>query len=236
MKKPLINLFFTIINILLFYRCSSGGNDPNSGPTVVDPPGVANLIFPNQNSECTEGTNITNSESDVTFDWEDATNANSYELYLKNLNTQNTSSYNSSVSELTLTILRGTPYSWYVVSRNTGTQTSQSTTWKFYNVGDAISSYAPFPAEIVSPEMGSSLSSSTNSIILEWKGSDIDNDIESYEVLYGTASTPTNSIGTTSETNLSVNTSSGNTYYWRIITYDSQNNNSESEIFQFRIE
>lgn len=238
MKKSFIYLIVGIICFPCIFGCGSGGGDDNPtppDPVVIDPPGVATLVFPNENSECTEGTNLTSTESDVTFNWNDGTNTDSYQLYLKNLDTQASSNYTSSISQLTLTILRGTPYSWYVVSKNSGTKTAQSTTWKFYNAGNAISSHAPFPAELVSPDMGTSLSASTNNVTLQWKGSDIDNDIVGYDVLFETANPPTNNQGTTSETNISVNITSGTTYYWRIITSDSQNNTSESEVFQFKI-
>jgi hypothetical protein len=240
MKKSFIYLIIGIICLPCAFNCSSGGDNPNPnpgpGPEVIDPPGIATLVFPNENSECTEGANATSTESDVTFDWNDAANADSYQLYLKNLDTQASSNYPSSSSQLTLTILRGTPYSWYVVSKNSGTKTSQSATWKFYNAGDAESSHAPFPAELVNPDMGTSLSASTNSTTLQWKGSDIDNDIVSYDVLFGSTNPPTNNQETTTETSVSVNVASGTTYYWRIITKDSQNNTSESEVFQFKID
>ncbi|WP_339917220.1 hypothetical protein [Yeosuana marina] len=238
MKK----LFIYLVVFTIFFPCTTncsggGGDDPNPGPdpVIVDPPGVATLIFPNENSECTEGTNATSSESDVIFDWNDAANAESYQLYLKNLDTQTTTNYTSSTSQLSVTLLRSTPYSWYVISKNSGTKTAQSATWKFYNAGEAVSSYAPFPAELESPEMGTGLSASTTSVTLQWKGSDVDNDIVNYDVVFGTANPPTNNQGTTTATNMSVNVTSGTTYYWRILTTDGQNNTSESEVFQFKI-
>jgi len=239
MKKIFIYLFVFTICLLCVTNCSGGGgDDPNPGPdpVIIDPPGVATLIFPNENSECTEGANATSSESDVTFDWNDATNAESYQLYLKNLDTQTITNYTSSASQLSITLLRSTPYSWYVVSKNSGTKTAQSATWKFYNDGVAVSSYAPFPAELVSPEMGTSLSASTTSVTLQWKGSDVDNDIVNYDVVFGTVNLPSNNLGTTNATEFSVDVTSGNTYYWRIVTTDGQNNSSESEVFQFKID
>lgn len=221
------------------FNCSGGGDDggsTNPPPVVIDPPGSASLVFPEQNSECTEGSNFTATESDVVFDWNDSANTTNYELVLKNLETQAISNYNSSTSSLSITIFRGTPYSWYVISKNTGTQTSQSATWKFYNAGEAISSYAPFPADLVSPDMGASFAASTNVVGLEWAGSDVDDDIVTYEVLFGTDNPPTASFETTSAMSTTANVNSGNTYYWRVITEDSQGNNSESEIFQFKID
>lgn len=239
MKKTFIYLIAGIICFPFVLNCSSGGGDDNPtppDPVVIDPPGVAALVFPNENSECTEGTNKTSTESDVTFDWNDASNTDSYQLFLKNLDTQDSTNYVSSSSQLTLTILKGTPYSWYVVSKNSGTKTTQSATWKFYNAGEAVSSYAPFPAELVSPEMGISLSATTGSVTLQWQGSDVDDDIVNYDVLFGAINPPNTIQGTTSSTYFTVDVSSGNTYYWRIITKDSQNNTSESEVFQFKID
>lgn len=226
---------------LFYLNCSSsdGGDDtpnPDPDPGQVDPPSAATLVFPEQNSECTTGSNLTSTESTIVFNWNDANNATSYQLFVKNLETQNTQNYTSNVSERSVTILRGTPYSWYVVSRNSGTETAQSPTWKFYNAGEAATSYAPFPAELLAPALSSKLDASTTSVTLEWKGEDVDNDIKEYDVFFGTVSPPTTKVTTTGNTSFSVDVSSGNTYYWRIITYDDANNNSESQIFGFSVE
>ncbi len=232
MKKSFIHLIIVVICFPFIFNCSG---DDNPDPVVITPPGIATLTFPIENSECTEGNNFTSTESDVTFIWNDASNTDSYQLYLKNLNTQITNNYSSQNSQLALTILRGIPYSWYVVSKNSGIETTQSATWKFYNAGEAVTSYSPFPAELVSPVMGTSLPASTIHTSLQWLGNDVDNDIVNYEVLFGNVNPPTNTIGTTNATNFSVDVAAGNTYYWRIITNDSQNNNSKSEIFQFKV-
>ena len=237
MKNIFKYLMFGAFLSLVVFNCSSGGSDdsPNPGPKVIDPPAAASLSFPNQNSECTEGSNFTSTESDVTFDWSDALNAETYDLVLKNLETQTTSNHSSSNSQLTITVFRATPYSWSVISKNSGTVTAQSPTWKFYNAGEATTSYAPFPAELVYPSMGTALSNGTTSVTLQWSGTDVDSDIKEYDILLGTVNPPVNNQSTVESMSLSVNVTSGNTYYWRVITKDSQNNNSESEIFQFKI-
>ena len=240
MKKSILYITACLAICFLNINCSSGGGDdspnPDPDPVVVDPPTASTLVFPEQNSECTEGTNITATESTIVFNWNDSNNTDSYQLFVKNLDDQTTQNYTSNVSERLVTLQRGTPYSWYVVSKNSGTETAQSTTWKFYNAGDATSSYAPFPADLVAPDLSETLSTSTTSVTLEWNGEDIDDDITEYDVLFGTETTPTNVVTTTSNTSFSVSVSSGNIYYWRIITYDSENNNSESPIFKFTIE
>ena len=132
--------------------------------------------------------------------------------------------------------MRGTPYSWYVVSENSGTITANSATWKFYNAGEAVSSYAPFPAELKSPIYDQKLDNATTNVTLEWTGEDVDNDIKDYTILFGTDTNPTTEASTTSNNTLTVIVASGNSYYWRVITKDKKNNSSESQIFKFKIE
>ncbi|GGD14595.1 hypothetical protein [Hyunsoonleella pacifica] len=242
MKKLSTYILVGVIICGFHFSCSSGGggdddmSSPDPDPIAIDPPSAAALVFPEQNSECTTGSNLTSTESTIVFNWNDASNATSYQLFVKNLNTQNTQNYTSNVSEKSVTIMRGTPYSWYVISKNSSTETAQSPTWKFYNAGEAVSSYAPFPAELISPALSETLDATTTSVVLEWNGADVENDIKEYDVFFGTENSPTNKEVTTNSTNTSVSVSSGNTYYWKIITYDEQNHNSESQVFQFHIE
>lgn len=241
MKKSIVYFLGSIMIFGLHLNCSSGSGgddmpDPGIDPDQVNPPSAATLNFPEQNSECTTGSNLTSTESTIVFDWNDAENATSYQLFVKNLNTQSTNNYISNVSERSVTISRGTPYSWYVISRNSGSETAQSATWKFYNAGEATSSYAPFPAELVAPALAQKLSASTTNVTLQWNASDVDDDIETFDVFFGTENPPTNKVITTSANNTNVNVSSGATYYWSITTIDASNNNSESQIFSFSVD
>lgn len=237
MKPSVIYILASLGFCLFGVSCSSdgGGDNPDPNP-VINPPAAATLTFPNQNSECTEGTNITSTESTITFNWNDSNNTDSYQLFVKNLQTQSVQNFTSTVSEKQVTLLRGTPYSWYVVSKNAGTETAQSATWKFYNAGEATSSYAPFPAELVAPALAATLNAATTSVNLQWHGEDVDNDIKAYDVFFDASSPPTTKVTTTETTSYTATVSSGNTYYWSVITYDDNNNNSESQIFKFTIE
>ncbi|WP_242157268.1 hypothetical protein [Aestuariivivens sediminis] len=234
MKKPILYIIGSFMVCICGFNCSSGGSDPD--PKTEEPPGAANLIFPGNNSECTEGSNVSSTESTITFDWYDANNTSSYQLFIKNLKTQSIENYNTSTSQISVTLLRGTPYSWYVISKNVTTQTAQSNTWKFYNAGDPESSYAPFPAELVAPLLYAKLSTGTTSVLLDWNAEDVDNDIKEFDLYFDVTTPPNTRITTTSDSNFSVSVSGGNTYYWRIITKDNQNNSSESQIFQFSVE
>ena len=120
-----------------------------------------------------------------------------------------------------------------MVSKANGTsETAESATWKFYNAGPGIENYSPFPADDPSPKSGATVNS--GSITLGWAGSDLDNDIVSYEVYLDAANPPETLVGTVTQTSFETTVTADTVYYWRVITIDSENNRSNSQIFQFR--
>ncbi|XLS29514.1 hypothetical protein ACJD0Z_01545 [Flavobacteriaceae bacterium M23B6Z8] len=233
MKK--IQLVYTTAIAIAFISCGGGGGSDTEPAPQVNPPSSATLIFPEDNTECNEGTVISDTQSTVTFRWNVSDNTDSYTVNVKNLRTNSTTTQNASTNQADITILRGVPYSWSVVSRANGaSQTATSQTWKFYNAGLPVESYTPFPAEAVSPTNGADVDASSGSVVLEWEGEDIDNDIQNYDVFFGTDNPPSNNISTVTASSLSVDITAGTIYYWSIITRDSEGNTSNSEIFQFR--
>ncbi|GAA3561852.1 hypothetical protein [Snuella lapsa] len=235
MKKTLlyISLFVSVFSI----SCSSGGgdNDPDPEPQPQKPT-AASLVFPEQNSECTEGTNLTATSSTITFQWNAGANTDTYELSLKNLITSEVTKHSSTTNQLSIELLRGTPYSWSVTSKSKAVNdTATSATWKFYNAGEGVVNYAPFPAAVVAPVHESNIASTTL-VTLEWAGSDVDNDIASYDVYFGTTESPAllnSEITTSSLSNVAV--ISGTTYFWYVITKDQQGNSATSELFSFSV-
>jgi len=204
----------------------------------VSNPEGATLIFPENNQECNQGVDVPDTDkSTVIFMWEATDFTDSYDVIVKNLDTQTNETFTATTNELPIAIKKGTPFSWYVVSRNSSvSQTAQSEVWKFYNAGEADESYAPFPAELVSPDMASVFTGiSTQTIV--WQGYDVDNDIIGYDVYVDTAYPPIQLVGSTTEiTSMDVEVEPGNTYYWRVITNDGQGNSSQSQVFDFRVE
>jgi len=232
-SNKLIKLFSLLCVLLIFTGC---GGSENGGGDIIDPvppPKATTLVFPLQNSECNEGVILSETQSRVTFEWNTSEDTDSYTLVLTNLLDNTTKSTTTSNTTKDENILRGVPYSWYVTSKANGNSTTaDSPSWRFYNAGVAVENYAPFPAELVSPVMGSL---TTTSATLEWIGSDLDNDIESYDVYLGTNNPPTtlheNTNNTTSNTSsLNVDT----VYYWSVTTKDGHGNNSQSPVFEFR--
>lgn len=216
-----------------------GGEEPTTDPPPPPPvpaPLAATLIFPDNNTECNEGTIISETQSTVLFEWNASQNTDSYELNLRNLSTNNVAKSNASTPSISVTLLQGTPYEWFIVSKANGTvETATSASWKFYNQGPGIENYAPFPAEVVRPARGSAVGA-TGTIVLEWTGSDVDNDLADFDVYFDTADIPATLLGTTNESSIEATIAANTVYYWRIVSRDSQGNTSQSEIFEFRVQ
>lgn len=228
---------YTLIGLITIGLCiGCGGSDNSDDPTPPDPvspPSATSLVFPDNNTECNEGTIVSETESEVTFKWDTAENADSYTVNLKNLNSGNEQSISSQNTELPITIKRGVAYAWSVTSKASGTdETAESTTWKFYNAGLAVENHPPFPAEALFPKTGSAVDAGT--IDLSWAASDVDDDISSFSIYLDENSTPTTLIDTTTEPLLTFAAVSGKVYYWQITILDDAGNKTSSEIFQFK--
>ncbi|SIS53884.1 hypothetical protein SAMN05421766_102627 [Zobellia uliginosa] len=133
-------------------------------------------------SECAEGALVDDLQSAVTFQWEASESADYYEVNLKNLIDGSTQLTESGHNESTITLASNTPYEWFVVSKSKASDTGlKSATWKFYNAGGGVVNYAPFPAEALYPKRGGSIPATTK-LSLQWQASDVDGDIEDFEV------------------------------------------------------
>jgi hypothetical protein len=229
----IVKILAPVIVIMTLISCRKK-NNPD--PISQGDPSAATLVFPDNNLECTEGTVVNDTQSTVIFQWQASANTSSYEVNLKNLNTTSSSSINSNTNEASITLERGVPYEWFVVSKSNGSNaTAQSDTWRFYNAGGSTANYAPFPASALSPTRGQTVSAS-GSIDLEWEGNDVDNDLTEFEVFFGTTNDPITSLGTTAQSSISATISSGTTYYWRVISKDAAGNSSESDVFDFKVQ
>ena len=227
------NRLLVIPVILLLMAC--GGKKNNAVPA---PPASALLTAPSQNSVCTTGTIISDTQSSVSFTWSASSNTDSYDLVLKNLLTSATTTQNTISTQLTITLARSTPYSWYIVSKSTNTTaTAQSDTWKFYNSGPGVVTYPPYPATITSPTFGQAVTANAGTIDLTWTGSSVTTGtILNYDIYFGTTSTPPilKSAITDSFVN-GVAVTSGTNYYWKVITRDNAGDTSDSGLYQFSV-
>ncbi|QJD95231.1 hypothetical protein HH214_04740 [Mucilaginibacter robiniae] len=235
MKRILATI--SIMTLLTGYGCSGGGGKDNPEPIVVAVPEKAVLISPIQNELRQQGTVISASQSTVTLKWNSAANTDTYEVSLKNLETGSSSTQTTNNTQLDMTLQRNAPYSWSVKSKSTkSTSTAQSDTWKFYNSGLGTLSYAPFPAELVSPSLNSSITATDGKITLTWSGSDVDNDIVGYDVYLDIKASPNLLKSNVSDTIIgNIVVTSGTIYYWKVVTKDSKGNTSQSATYTFTV-
>lgn len=226
-----------IRNIIWLYifavLVSCGGDD---GPPPA-PQGVQ-LVFPEENSECTTGTEINQNATQITFRWMPSNNTDSYTITVVNLNTNVPQNISTASTSASLSISKGTPYAWSVTSRNsTSDQVASSPTWLFYNAGSQTT-YAPFPAQLMSPLSGATVQKDiANEVVLEWSGADVDRDIDTFEIFFSENNPPTTSAGITNAATMEIPVSvvSGTVYYWRVVTTDLEGNTSISSVFDFRV-
>lgn len=202
------------------------------------PPSSALLIFPLENSECTVGQNINQTTRLINFQWEASSNTDGYELTVTNLNTNVPQVVTTNETSVQLQVIKGVPFSWSVTSENNKvTQTATSEVWYFFNAG-ASTSRAPFPAKINSPKSGERvIKNLNNQVNLSWTGTDLDADIDIFEVYLSTTNPPSTLVTTTNALTqgYDVNVLSNTIYFWSVKTIDKKGNSSSSGIYSFRV-
>lgn len=217
--------------ILLLSSCAKD-------PIPVEP-GVASLISPANNEKCLDGTSINDSQSNVVFSWSAATDVVSYEVVVTNLLTQSSQTFTSASNQTTIALTKAEPHSWMVKSiGEEGSTPSESEQWKFYLAGDAVTNYAPFPTELISPRSGANITPDINNlVILNWNGSDVDGDLESFEIYLDQNDATT--LNTTlpfqnNNNSIEVEVENNATYYWKVVAIDVNGNQSSSGVYAFR--
>ena len=232
LKHASLYIFYCLIVI----SCSEGDSDP----APILHPGNINLISPSNNNLCENGVEVSNNTSSVTFNWNFSENTESYDIVITNLDT-NQESLNSNITTNSFekTLTKGHPYSWKVTSRNNeSTQQGNSPTWNFYLSADGITNYSPFPAQLIYPENNQNFDNNTNSIVLDWIGSDIDNEDLIYTIYFDNIDgnqSPQQSLIDISEDEIEINVEPNNSYFWKIKTSDGENS-SFSQIYEFNID
>lgn len=202
-------------------------------------PDIAVLISPFNNETCLDGISINDTQSEVTFEWTQSLDAFSYEIVIKNLFSLEEKTYTETSNKISLILSKAEPYEWFVRSiGEEGSVPSESEKWKFYLAGNLIINYAPFPAELITPRSGSNVTPNINNLVsLNWTASDVDNDLVRFEIyLDNTDATElkTKLEFQEEENSIEVIVENNKTYYWRIVSIDSNDNESSSGVYAFR--
>ena len=237
--KKLIYLFI----ILFISSCGGDGGGSGDGggdPPLPQPPGDVTLTAPSNGEVCETGTSTSDTKSNVDFSWQASSNTSTYDLQVTNLNSSAVVNKTGLTTiNTTVELDKGQPYIWKVISKNTTTtQTGTSTSWKFYLAGPGIKNYAPFPADLKSPSSGSTVSrSSDGKVTFSWEGSDPDQGDELKYTLYVDKTdgkqSPSNELTNITSKTVDVSLDGASTYYWRVKTSDGTNS-SFSIIYSFK--
>lgn len=201
----------------------------------VPDPEKALLIYPEKNTECTEGLILDDNWSTVSFKWNKAQNTDEYNIRLTNIKDASVISKSTMDTIINIDIKRGSQYKWYVISKaeNT-TKTSVSPVWSFYNTGLGENNYAPFPATLFFPEDKHSLVQGED-YYFRWTGSDLDDESLFYELYLGTHLDSLALVETLTETKTPIFRYAKNDiwHFWKIHTRDPKGNVSISETRSF---
>ena len=208
-----------------------------SGETIPSDPSIPSLLAPANNEPCLDGVSINDSQSTVSFSWSAATDAVTYDVEVEQLLLNTKQSYSATTNQLDITLNKAVPYRWKVIANGEpGTTSSESEPWKFYLAGNGAVNYAPFPPELLTPRSASTISVVEGLIPLSWNCNDMENDLATFEVYMDTnnASTQVTVVTYVGETTeIEVSAEPGNTYYWKIIAIDSDENKSSSGVYSF---
>lgn len=236
-----------MVMLILALGCGKSNSPvPEPGPTappIVIPPAngtttKATLLAPAKNEVCYAGVVLSSTASQVTFKWAAGQSVESYTIEVKNLNTGNYFVQPQLTTNQTEMVLeRNTPYSWSIEtkSKNNNGEIFESEVWKFFNAGEGVTRYAPYPAEPVFPAKKQSVPLSAGKVTLSWNADDPDWDLVSYDVYLGTTTSPVLLLSKYTSNTYRVTVGSGSKYYWKIVSRDSYGNTSESDIFEFTV-
>ena len=221
----MIKKYKILFVVILIFSCKESIPDPEQ----------VTLINPENNNTCLYSNSNSNS-GDVEFSWTESKHTDNYDLIVEN---QITNLKNSTTTNLTfakVTLIRGAPYSWYVVSKSESSENiALSETRNFYLEGPSQLTHIPFPAKLISP-LNESIINSAEMVTFQWEGYDLDGDIENYDLII-----ENNSNGQEIKyekilsQNFEVELQKGNIYLWRIITRDKENNLSSSITSNFEL-
>lgn len=224
--RKITTIFFAFCFLITTTKCSKS-TPKNEVPSNFD------LVFPSKDLLCID--NI------ITFNWNDAIDPEEDEIEYNIIISRDrqltdiVENRTVNTSQVTITLEKGIAYYWQVNALDVANeQGTASEVFAFYTKGEAVSNYAPFMAELKSPEDNDIIS--PGSVNLSWEASDIDDtDVLSYEVLFGEGANLNVVESNLTSKNYSVTVATGNSYSWQINVTDSAGAKSIGQVWTFTV-
>ena len=226
-----------ILIIILFILGCSKDSIPDPSPVI--------LIEPFNNNNCETAIPININESTVNFFWSKSDNTDKYELVVTNGDKTKTNNVElddpkteNEIKNISygMLLLTAESYSWYVLSKSVDSPVvTKSETWQFYLEGNVEADYIPQPTNLIYPKNNSTLSLETSDLVeFLWSSKDKDNDIQHYHFYLGVELENMEKIGENiKSTSYEQKLDFDQTYFWKIIAFDSRGNSSDSGINKF---
>jgi len=223
--KKLLYLFIT----LSISSCGGGSDAVNETPN--SPPEIPSLTSPTNNLLCISNT--------INFQWNASSDSDgdnityAVEIATDNQFTTIVKSGTITQTNKTYELTKGIAYYWRIKAKDSkGNSSNFSPVWNFYTEGDAVENHLPFMPNQIAPQNNSSLNTATTN--LEWSCSDTDNDVLTYDIYFGTTSTPTLIESKITTTTYTVNLDANTTYYWKINATDIHDGKTLGQTWSFK--
>ncbi len=215
----------------VFISCGGGGSDEPTPPKENKAPTTPTLVYPTNSLLCVQNT--------LEFSWTGSVDPEgdniNYEIVIAkdNMFTQIVEQKTTAALNTIISLEKGVAYYWRVRATDSKGKSSDFTAnWSFFTEGVGIINYVPFAAGIVKPTLNSTVSGTTT--ILEWTASDVDNDPLTYDIYFGTATSPPLLIGNQTLKTYTVNLIANTNYYWRIDVKDNKGGKTIGQIWNFK--
>jgi hypothetical protein len=223
--------FLALLIGLGFISCGGGGGDEPPPPKENKAPSIPTLVYPTNGLLCVQNT--------LEFSWTSSVDPEgdniNYEIVIAkdNLFTQIVEQKTTAALNTVISLEKGVAFYWRVRATDSKGKSSDFTTnWSFFTEGIGVVNYVPFAPAVVKPTLNSTVSGTT--AILEWTASDVDNDPLTYDIYFGTATSPPLLIGNQTLKTYTVNLTANTTYYWRIDVKDNKGGKTIGQIWSFK--
>ncbi|MBA4746868.1 MAG: fibronectin type III domain-containing protein [Muricauda sp.] len=181
------------------------------------------LLLPENNSQCL-GTELASGLISVQLDWEDVEGVNSFLLEYEDVVAGTQFTELTGASSTILDLEPGTLYRWKITVADGFGNSKTSEEFTFYTEGLSEENHVPFP-----PNLGVN-NNGDNTVTLSWQSTDLDNDINYYNVFFSLNDPPDELISETDQTSATTAIEPNTMYYFKVIAYDKNGNFSSNSI------